>query len=179
MESNILYKNESLELCEDYIDVGYMADNFTACSSDLEPFEFTRSHKDKSMTLLVSFPNKNELYEEELLLIDALLNEIQVDIYCYAVFHKELEKSVDLQKKLSKFTIIYDTEDEFGNMYGTKIVSGSLKDQLTKSLFLISKDGAVFYLELPKNIEDKLDLQRLRVELNKAYITYNGVGCHG
>ena len=69
--------------------------------------------------------------------------------------------------------------DEFGPMYGTKIVQGDLENKLAKALFLISKDGAIFYLEFLKNLEENFDLERLRVELNKAYITYTGVGCHG
>jgi hypothetical protein len=46
-------------------------------------------------------------------------------------------------------------------------------------MFLISKDGAVFYLDMPNDLSDPFDLDRLRVELNKAYTSYNGTGCHG
>jgi hypothetical protein len=64
-------------------------------------------------------------------------------------------------------------------MYGTEIINGNLTNLLTKSLFLISKDGAVFYLDMPQDLDTPLDLERLQIELNKAYTTYTGVGCHG
>ena len=64
-------------------------------------------------------------------------------------------------------------------MYGTKIVKGNIAPDLCKSLFLISKDGAIFYVDMPINIEKHFDLEQLASELNKAYAIYNGVGCHG
>jgi peroxiredoxin len=83
-----------------------------------------------------------------------------------------------LKNRLEKFKIYFDCEDEFGGMYGTQIVSGTLEGMLTKALFLISKDGAIFYLDMPDDISKPLDLERLQVELNKAYVSYTGVGCH-
>jgi hypothetical protein len=64
-------------------------------------------------------------------------------------------------------------------MYGTKIVSGSLEDKLTKALFLIGKDGAVYHIDMPENLEKPLNIERVRVEVNKVYQSYTGVGCHG
>ncbi|MDH4945321.1 hypothetical protein [Sulfurimonas sp. C5] len=179
MDSNILYKDESLELCEDFIDIGYMAENIEVSDLKGESKEIRRSHPDKSMTLLISFPSTSESFVNEILKIDELMDHIQVPIHCYLIFAKEDESQVVLKNRLKKFELVFDAEEEFGSMYGTKLVSGSLEGELTKSLFLISKDGAVFYLEMPSNLEKELDLDRLRVELNKAYTSYTGVGCHG
>ena len=179
MESNVVYKDESLELCEDFIDIGYMAENIEVTDSKGELKEIRRSHPDKSMTLLVSFPHDQENFTDEILKIDELLHHIQVDIHCYMIFDVEFQKQSIIKNRLKKFEIVLDSEDEFGNMYGTKLVSGSLENKLTKSLFLISKDGAIFYLEMPSDLEKPFDLERLRIELNKAYTSYTGVGCHG
>jgi peroxiredoxin len=178
MESEIVYKEEHLALCEDFTDVGYMADNFEAMDFYGNLLEIKRSHPNKSMTLLVSFPAYDERFKEEILKLDAFLNLLQVDVNCYLIFDFVLPDMVPLENKLTKFTLIFDTENEFGSMYGTKIVSGSLTDKLTKSLFLISKDGAIFYIDMPMNLETPLNLDRLQIELNKAYISYTGVGCH-
>ena len=121
----------------------------------------------------------NGLFGLEILKIDELLSNIQVPLNCYIIFDKDYEVDTVLKNRLKKFKLVLDVEDEFGNMYGTKLVSGSLENKLTKSLFLISKDGAVFYLEMPNELSKEFDLDRLRVELNKAYTSYNGVGCHG
>ncbi len=179
MESKIKYNDEFLELCDDYIDIGYMAENIEVADILGDKHEIRRSHPDKSMTMLVSFPDDQNGFAHEILKMDELLNKIQVPINCYFIFDKEYEMQTVLKNRLKKFKVVLDVEDEFGNMYGTKLVSGTLEDKLTKSLFLISKDGAVFYLEMPDDLNNEFDLDRLRIELNKAYTSYNGVGCHG
>jgi peroxiredoxin len=179
MESNIIYKNQECELCEDFIDIGYMAENIEVTDMQGETKEIQRSHSDNSMTLLVSFPNEDESFVKELLVMDEFLSRIQVPINCYFLFNEKTQNIEALKEKMKKFEIVFDHEEDFGNMYGTKIVNGILEDKLTKSLFLISKDGAVFYLDMPNDLDKPLDLERLQVELNKAYVTYTGVGCHG
>lgn len=179
MESNIKYNDEECELCDDFIDVGYMAENIEVLDSKGEVFEIKRSHEDKSMTLLVSFPNDQNGFLNEMLVLDELLSKIQVPLNCYYIFDKDYKIDTVLKNRLKKFTIVLDKDDEFGNMYGTKLISGSLEEKLTKSMFLISKDGAIFYLDMPNDMSKPFDLERLRVELNKAYTSYNGTGCHG
>ena len=178
MESEIIYKNESLRLCDDFTDVGYMADNFEAMDFYGNPLEIKRSHADKAMTLLVSFPMYIEGFKEEILKLDAFLSHLKVEVYCYLIFDFVLPEATVLQNRLKKFKLIFDTEEEFGSMYGTKIINGTLKNRLAKSLFLISKDGAIFYIDMPQVLENPLDLDRLQIELNKAYSSYTGVGCH-
>ncbi|MBU1667378.1 hypothetical protein KKC13_03105 [bacterium] len=179
MESELTYNNETLTLCDDFTDVGYMADNFEAMDFYGNPLEIKRSHADKAMTLLVSFPSYEGEFKEEILKLDAFLSHLKVEVHCYLLFDFVLPEATTLQNKLTKFKLIFDSEDAFGSMYGTKIVSGSLKERLTKSLFLIGKDGAIFYIDMPKELEKPLDLDRLQIELNKAYTSYTGVGCHG
>ena len=179
MESKIIYKDEFLELCDDFIDVGYMAENIEVKDMFGECYEIKRSNPDKSMTVFVSFPHDEDGFSLEILKIDELLSKIQVPLNCYMFFDKDYEMQTVLKNRLKKFKVVLDAEDEFGSMYGTKLVSGSLEDKLTKSLFLISKDGAIFYLDMPNDLNNEFDLDRLRVELNKAYTSYTGVGCHG
>jgi len=178
MESNIIYNGQENELTEDFIDIGYMAENIEVEDFFGKTKEIKRSDKKGSMTLLISFPFVQDGFEEEILKLDKFMSKIQVDIHCYFIFSNRCSEKTAIQNRLEKFEIVYDNEDEFGNMYGTKIVSGELKDKLTKALFLISKDGAVFYLNMPSDITKPFDLERLQVELNKAYVTYTGTGCH-
>ncbi|MGB5867268.1 MAG: hypothetical protein WBG69_05260 [Arcobacteraceae bacterium] len=178
MEFDIQYNGEAFELCEDFIDVGYMAENVEVKTVNEELYEIKRSHEDKAMTLIVSFPNLTNGFKMEALKVDHFMNDIQVPIYCYFVFHKNSEELKTFSSKLKKFEVVYDYDNEYGSMYGTKILNGSLKDKLTKALFLISKDGAVFYLDMQKDLGDSIDLARLQVELNKAYVSYTGLGCH-
>ena len=177
MES-VIYKGEACELCEDFMDIGYMAENFEACSIDDKITEIKRSSPDRALSVFISFPSFDEEFGAEILKIDMLLAELEVEVHCYIIFDKKTDDLVLLSSKLEKFTILIDNEEEFGNMYGTKIVGGSLEGKLTKALFLISKDGSVFYVDMPEDLSTKIDLERLSVELNKAYETYTGKGCH-
>ncbi len=179
MESKIVYNGNECELTDDFIDIGYMAENIEVTDFFGKAKEIKRSDAKGSMTLFVSFPNSDEDFVKELLKIDEFMSHIQVDIHCYFIFNEKLEDLQALNNGLKKFEIVFDTEEDFGNMYGTKIVSGELEDKLTKALFLISKDGAVFYLDMPEDLDKEFDIERLRAELNRAYITYTGVGCHG
>ena len=179
MESNITFKDEKYELCEDFIDIGYMAENFEIADINGKIKEIKRSHSDGSMSLFISFPDTSDNFSKEILKIDQFMSKIQVPIKCYFIFNEKSENTVVFKNRLKKFEMVFDIEEEFGNMYGAKIISGSMKDKLTKALFLISKDGAVFFLDMPTDLEKEFDLERLQVELNKAYITYTGSGCHG
>jgi len=179
MEYEIVYKGEGNTLTEDFIDVGYMAESVEVEDLYGKNIILKRSHTDKAMSLFISFPNLGNGFIKEIEIIDKFMNAIQVDIHCYLIFASQIEEKVALKNRLNKFQVVFDTENEFGSMYGTQIVHGNLEGLLTKSLFLISKDGAIFYLDMPQDLDKPLDLERLQIELNKAYTTYTGVGCHG
>lgn len=178
MSSKVLYKNEEQILVDDFMDVGYMAENIVVLSNCKEKIELQRSNADKSMSMFVSFPSVSD-FENEILRLDKFMSDIQVDINCYLFFDSYSATILQIEKKLNIFKVFFDEEEEYGNMYGTKIEEGTLEGRLAKALFLISKDGAVFYVDMPDVIEKSLDIDRLHVELNKAYIAYTGVGCHG
>jgi len=179
MDFSIKFKNKEYALCEDFIDIGYMAENFEVEDVNGETKEIKRSHSDGAMSLFVSFPDASEDFLEEIFKIDHFMSNIQVPIKCYFIFNEKSDNTTIFQDKIKKFEMVFDSEDEFGNMYGTKIVTGDMEDKLTKAIFLISKDGAVFFLDMPNDLGKEFDLERLQVELNKAYVTYTGSGCHG
>lgn len=179
MESKIVYKDEFMELCEDFTDVGYMAENIEVRDLFQEKKLIKRSSRERAMTLLLSFPHAKEEFANEILALDELLSRIQVELKCYLIFDKDSDEKSVLKNVLKKFEMVFDTDNEFGTMYGTKLVSGTLEERLTKALFLISKDGAIFYIDMPNDLSRPLDVDRLRVELNRAYSSYTGVGCHG
>lgn len=177
MDFKVNYKGQPQELIEDFIDIGYMAENIKVCDIFNKTFEIKRSSSKKSMTLLISSPNIE--FIDELENIDKFMSSIQVPIECYFLFATSSSEIEEFSKDLEIFKVAIDSEVEFGSMYGTKIVNGTLEGKLTKALFLISKDGAVFFLKMLENLEDEFSLERLKVELNRAYVTYTGVGCHG
>ncbi|DAB35441.1 MAG TPA: hypothetical protein CFH82_00270 [Sulfurospirillum sp. UBA12182] len=173
MESNLTCKGQSYTLVEEFIDVGYMAEDFEAKTIENEKCLIKRSNPQKAMSLFVSFP----FVCEELLKLDELLSHVEVPLVCYLICKRFDASLLEFSKKLKKFQLLEDSFEEFGLGYGTKIEN--LEEVLAKALFLISKDGAVFYIDFLQDLQDSFNLERLRVELNRAYITYTGVGCHG
>lgn len=171
----ITYKDEILTLIDEFMEIGYMAEDVKVHNFHKDEITIKRSNNEKSMQIFASTPfNDNSIIE-----LDKFLSDVSVDLRCFLIVDSEFQELSALKNSLNKFEIFQDRDDEFGSMYGTKIISGSLKDKLTKSLFLIGKDGAIYYIDMPENLSTSFDLERLRIELNKVYQSYNGVGCHG
>ncbi len=177
MSHKVIYHDEVLNLIDDGIEEGYMAQNISVSTPDIDKFTIQRSSKDLTMTILFSVPNLE--FEDEILQIDSFLSLLQVPVKSYLIFNHPLPEIEKLQERLKTLQVAYDTCDEFGIWYGMKIIDGSLARSLGKSLFLISRDGAVFYTDIPADMSEKINLERLHIALNKAYTIYTGVGCHG
>ena len=174
MKSKIIYKNEEMNLTDDFIDIGYMAENFDVINLKNEELTIKKASPNRNIQLFLSFPNFDD-FSEEIITFDEFISGAKIDIFVYLIFNEK----IDLSYNFKKIIPIFDINEEFANMYGTKIVSGTLENRLTKALFLIGKDGAIYHIDMPSNLDSPLDLERIRAELNKAYQSYTGAGCHG
>lgn len=174
MASNITYNNETFELIDEFIDIGYMAEDIEAQDTNAQELLITKASPNRSIQIFMSFPNFED-FKEEIIAFDTFMNDAQVEIFSYILFDSPLE----IDYTFKKLIVAYDVNEDYGNMYGTKIVSGSLENKLTKALFLIGKDGAIYHIDMPKDLQNSFDMERIRVELNKVYQSYTGVGCHG
>ncbi len=174
MKSKIIYKNEEMKLTDEFIDIGYMAENFDVININNEEITIKKASPNRNIQLFLSFPNFDD-FSEEIIAFDEFISGAKIDIFVYLIFNEKIDISYDFKKIIP----IFDINEEFANMYGTKIVSGSLENRLTKALFLIGKDGAIYHIDMPNNLSSPLDLYRIRTELNKAYQSYTGAGCHG
>ena len=174
MKSKIIYKNEEMKLTDEFIDIGYMAENFDLININNEEITIKKASPNRNIQLFLSFPNFDD-FSEEIIAFDEFISGAKIDIFVYLIFNEKIDISYDFKKIIP----IFDINEEFANMYGTKIVSGTLENRLTKALFLIGKDGAIYHIDMPSNLDSPLDLERIRAELNKAYQSYTGAGCHG
>ena len=174
MKSKIIYKNEEMKLTDEFIDIGYMAENFDIININNEEITIKKASPNRNIQLFLSFPNFDD-FSEEIIAFDEFISGAKIDIFVYLIFNEKIDISYDFKKIIP----IFDINEEFANMYGTKIVSGTLENRLTKALFLIGKDGAIYHIDMPSNLDSPLDLERIRAELNKAYQSYTGAGCHG
>ena len=167
------YKNEEFNLTDEFIDIGYMAEDFDAINLENNEITIKKASPNRNIQIFLSFPNFEE-FKDEIIAFDEFINEAKVEIFTYIIFNEK----IDLNYKFKKIIPIFDINDEFGEMYGTKIVDGYFKNCLTKALFLIGKDGAIYHIDMPQDLELGLNMDRIRVELNKVYQSYTGVGCH-
>ena len=174
MKYEIIYKNEEMKLTDEFIDIGYMAENFDVININNEEITIKKASPNRNIQLFLSFPNFDD-FSEEIIAFDEFISGAKIDIFVYLIFNEKIDISYDFKKIIP----IFDINEEFANMYGTKIVSGTLENRLTKALFLIGKDGAIYHIDMPSNLDSPLDLERIRAELNKAYQSYTGAGCHG
>lgn len=174
MNSKITYKNESFELIDEFIDVGYMAEDIEAVGLNNQALHISKNSPNRTIQIFMSYPSFEE-FKDEIMAFDHFMECAQVEIFTYILFSEPLDFSYTFKKLIPAF----DVNDDYGNMYGTKIVSGSLENKLTKALFLIGKDGAIYHIDMPANLENSFNMERIRVELNKVYQSYTGVGCHG
>ena len=174
MNSKIIYKNEEMKLTDDFIDIGYMAENFDAININDEKITIKKASPNRNIQIFLSFPNFED-FSEEIIAFDEFISNAKIDIFVYIIFNEK----IDLTYQFKKLIPIFDENEEFASMYGTKIVSGTLENRLTKALFLIGKDGAIYHIDMPSNLDLPLNLERIRAELNKAYQSYTGAGCHG
>lgn len=167
------YKNEEFELTEDFIDIGYMAEDIEAIDIEGNELKIKKASSNRMIQIFLSFPNFKE-FKEEILAFDEFINDAKVEIFTYILFNEK----IDLPK-FKKIVPAFDIKQDFADMYGTKIISGKLENKLTKALFLIGKDGAIYHIDMPEDLENSFDMHRIRLELNKVYQSYTGHGCHG
>ena len=57
MKSKILYKNEEMQLTDDFIDIGYMAKNFVVINLKNEEINIKKASTNRNIQILLSFTN--------------------------------------------------------------------------------------------------------------------------
>lgn len=79
---------------------------------------------------------------------------------------------------LSRFEFLIDSDEEFADWYGVRLSGAPLEGEMTKALFIISKDGALYYDEFVKNIDDPFNTETALRKIHAALECYTGKGCH-
>ena len=63
MKSKIIYKNEEMNLTDDFIDIGYMAENFDVINLKNEEITIKKASLNRNIQLFLSFPNFDHFYD--------------------------------------------------------------------------------------------------------------------
>lgn len=167
------YKNEEFKLTDEFIDIGYMAEEIEVIDKEDKEILIKKASPNRMIQIFLSFPSFED-FKEEIIAFDDFMDEAKIEISTYLLFNEK-----NTLPNFKKVKPVFDINQDFADMYGTKIISGTLENKLTKALFIIGKDGAIYHIDMPDDLETPLDMERVRVELNKVYQSYTGVGCHG
>jgi len=167
------YKTQELEIIDEHIESGYMSDKVLMV--DLEGNEIMiGGSKNRTIQVFLSLPHDDEFLLEEAIQLDNFLQNATVSIFAYLIFASKPKNLPTFERLVP----LIDVNDIFSLQYGVKIESEYLLNHLTKALYIIGKDGAIFYDWLPSHLEEMLDFDIFTIEMNRAFNAYTGVGCH-
>lgn len=166
----ITYNTSTLHLEDMPLDVGYASERVDLKNSNGEIFQI--GGQNGATQLLISAPFINETLLTQLQELNTLLSinalEGIAKVLIVANHQHELPK-------LDGWLCGYDYDEAFGDYYGVRLSN----KELTKSLFIISKDGAVFHHEIPNDLDTPFGIEKTIAKIAAANSCYTGKGCHG
>jgi len=167
------YNTYTLNLEDMPMDLGYASEQVTMYNEN-DQARTIAGYNGKTQ-LIISAPFINKTFKDELQKISEMLsNENQTDFECYLV----VANTEHQDPHMDNINFLIDKEGEFGDWYGVRLLGEVLEGEFTKSLMLISKDGALFYDEYPKDISESFNHDTLFRKIAAAQTCYTGKGCH-
>jgi peroxiredoxin len=155
------------------MDLGYASEKVTMYN-EKDQTQIIAGQNGKTQ-LIISTPFINETFKDELEKIDEMLStESESDVECHLV----VANAQHQDPQIKNINFLIDKEGEFGDWYGVRLIGEALGGELTKSLMLISKDGALFYDEYPQDISESFNHDTLLRKIAAAQTCYTGKGCH-
>ncbi len=169
----ITYLDESIDLIDLPADIGYASE--PVCLKDRQGREHTVGGMQRDLLqLVVALPNLSPPFAQ---MAQEVIDQVRdpEGIVLWLIQNRFGQERLELPQWGVELA---DSEGEFGGLYGLSVGDGLLEGALTPALYLISKDGAIFYREVPKVIPTSFNLERFNHEANRALHVYNGQGCH-
>ncbi|WP_345991821.1 hypothetical protein [Sulfurimonas sp. HSL-1716] len=169
----IKYGTYTMRLDEMPLDIGYASDKVGVKGKNGK--EHTIGGQNGKTQLIITAPFIDENLLKELREMEASLpNTAEHEVTASLVLAHELKNDL----ALAKFKQYTDKKEEFGDLYGVRLSGEPYERELTKAVFLISKDGALFYDEIAKDLSERFDQETLMRKIYAAQTCYTGKGCH-
>lgn len=166
----IIYNTSTLHLEDMPLDVGYASEKVDLKNSAGEVF--TIGGQNRATQILISAPFIDDALISQLKEIDTLLSLNALGGMTKAlIVANEKHELPALEEWLSG----YDYDEAYGDYYGVRLSN----KELSKSLFIISKDGAVFYHEILNDLNNPFSIDKALAKIVAANSCYTGKGCHG
>ena len=166
----INHNNSILTLEDMPLDVGYSSEKVDLKNSAGEVFSI--GGQNGATQLLISVPFIDDSLISQLRDFDTLLS-----LNALGGITKALIVANDTHDlpALEEWLSGYDYDEAFGDFYGVRLSN----KELAKSLFIISKDGAVFYHEILNDLNEPFSVDKALAKIVAANSCYTGKGCHG
>lgn len=166
----INHHNSILTLEDMPLDVGYASEKVDLKNRAGEVF--TIGGQNGATQLLISAAFIDDALIAQLKEIDTLLS-----LNALGGITKTLIVANDTHElpALDEWLSGYDYDEAYGDYYGVRLSN----KELTKSLFIISKDGAVFYHEILSDLNAPFSIDKTLAKIVAANSCYTGKGCHG
>jgi peroxiredoxin len=165
----ITYNTLTLHLEDMPLDVGYASEKVDL--KNAEDVIFTIGGQNGATQLLISAPFIDDALHAQLKEMNTLLS-----LNALGGITKALIVATDKDKlhSLEEWLVGYDYDEAFGDYYGVRLNN----KELAKSLFIISKDGAIFYHEILDDLNAPFSLDKALAKIVAANSCYTGKGCH-
>ncbi|HLD24217.1 MAG TPA: hypothetical protein VJA83_09780 [Sulfuricurvum sp.] len=166
----ITYNTTILELEDMPLDIGYASEKVELKNSSGETFRI--GGQNGATQLLISAPFIDDALISQLSEIDTLLSLNALGGITKALIVANDTHSLPL---FEEWLAGYDYDEAFGDYYGVRLSN----QELAKSLFIISKDGAIFYHEILDDLTARFSIDKALSKIVAAQSCYTGKGCHG
>jgi peroxiredoxin len=152
------------------LDVGYASEKVDLKNSEGEVF--TIGGQNGATQLLISAPFIDDTLISQLKEIDILLSLNALGGMTKALIVANDKHEIPV---LEEWLNGYDYDEAYGDYYGVRLSN----KELAKTLFIISKDGAVFYHEILSDLNKPFSVDKALAKIVAANSCYTGKGCHG
>jgi peroxiredoxin len=170
----IRYNTSTVLLDDMPLDIGYASERIDLKKSSGETFRI--GGQNGATQLIIATPFIDEELLTQLREIDTLLS-----LNALGGVTKGLVVATDKHHdpRLEEWQFGFDGDEGFGDYYGVRLSPGELGGEFAKALFVISKDGALFYHEILSDLNGAFSLDKALVKIAAAQSCYTGKGCHG
>ena len=164
-----IYNTSTLYLEDMPLDVGYASQKVNLKNSAGEVFSI--GGQNGATQLLITAPFVDDALISQLKDIGTLLSLNALGTITKALIVANNKHEIPA---LTEWLSGYDYDEAYGDYYGVRLSN----KELAKSLFIISKDGAVFYTEILDDLNKPFSLEKALLKIAAAMNCYTGKGCH-
>lgn len=169
----IIHNTSTLYLEDMPLDIGYASEKVTLKNHSNETFSI--GGQNGFTQLILSAPFIDNEFLAQLEEIDTLLSLNALQGISKALVVASVQHT---NPQMEGWQFGIDTDEAFGDYYGMRIAKGELGGEFAKGLFIVSKDGALFYNEILNDLNESFSVEKALPKIAAAMNCYTGKGCH-